>query len=88
MTKTLQNLTESNNDYAVFLPSISGFYNAFISKQQHEEYVPKDRIPVEFENGIEGMNFLNADKGYFKYKWALYSAGQLQNILLSVVNWA
>ena len=78
MTKTIQNLTESNRDYAVFLPSISGFYNAFISKQQHEEYVPKDRIPVEFENGIEGMNFLNADKGYFKYKWALYSAGHAQ----------
>ena len=78
MTKTVQNLTESNRDYAVFLPSISGFYNAFISKQQHEEYVPKDRIPVEFENGIEGMNFLNADEGYFKYKWALYSAGHAQ----------
>ena len=63
MTKTVQNLTESNRDYAVFLPSISGFYNAFISKQQHEEYVPKDRIPVEFENGIQGMLFLNADEG-------------------------
>ena len=76
--KTRKNLTESNRDYAVFLPSISGFYNTFISKQQHGEYVPKDRIPAEFENGIEGCNFLNADKGYFNYKWSLYSAGHAQ----------
>jgi len=66
--KTRKNLTESNKDYAVFLPSISGFYNTFISKQQHGEYVPKDRIPAEFEHGVEGCNFLNADKGYFNYK--------------------
>ena len=45
--KTRKNLTESNKDYAVFLPSISGFYNTFISKQRVEEYVPKNRIPVE-----------------------------------------
>ena len=29
--KSRKNLTESNRDYAVFLPSISGFYNTFIS---------------------------------------------------------
>ena len=76
--KTRKNLTESNKDYAVFLPSISGFYNTFISKQRVEEYVPKNRIPVEFENGIEGCNFLNEDQAYFNYKWSLYSAGHAQ----------
>ena len=76
--KTRKNLTKSNKDYAVFLPSISGFYNTFISKQQHEEYVPNDRIPTEFENGIEGCNFLNKDQAYFDYKWSLYSAGHAQ----------
>lgn len=76
--KTQVDLDPRNKDYAVFLPSISGFYNTFISKQQHEEFVPKDRIPVEFENGIEGMNFLNKEKAYFHYSHALYSAGHAQ----------
>ena len=76
--KSRKNLTESNKDYAVFLPSISGFYNTFISKQRVEEYVPNDRIPTEFENGIEGCNFLNKDQAYFDYKWSLYSAGHAQ----------
>ena len=76
--KSRKNLTESNKDYAVFLPSISGFYNTFISKQRVEEYVPNNRIPTEFENGIEGCNFLNKDQAYFDYKWSLYSAGHAQ----------
>ena len=82
--KTRKNLTESNKDYAVFLPSISGFYNTFISKQQHEEYVPNDRIPAEFENGIErdllaeytvnlGRSALSGDSGMF-YDGLVYSA--------------
>ena len=73
------NLTERNKDYAVFLPSISGFYQTFISKQQETgDYVPQDRIPAEFENGIEGCNFLNKEQAYYDYKWALYSAGHAQ----------
>jgi len=31
------NLTETQNDYAVFLPSISGFYATFIGKQRYSE---------------------------------------------------
>lgn len=76
--KTRVDLDPRNKDYAIFLPSISGFYNTFISKQQQEEYVPHNRIPAEFEHGIEGMNFLNKEKAYFHYSHALYSAGHAQ----------
>jgi hypothetical protein len=76
--KTRVDLWERNKDYAVFLPSISSFYNAYVSKQHHGEYVSKDRIPAEFENGIEGMNFLNKEQAYYYYPWALYSAGHAQ----------
>lgn len=76
MTKV--NLSKKNKDFAIFLPSISGFYNTFISKQQQEEYVPKERIPAGFEEGIEGCNFLNEDKAYYSYDHALYSAGHAQ----------
>lgn len=73
------NLTERNKDYAVFLPSISGFYQTHISKQQQTgDYVPQDRIPAQFDRGIEGCNFLNAEEAYFSYKWGLYSAGHAQ----------
>jgi hypothetical protein len=76
--KTRVDLDPRNKDYAIFLPSISSFYNIFISKQVAENYVPAERIPVEFENGIEGMNFLNKEEGYFHYSHALYSAGHAQ----------
>jgi hypothetical protein len=76
--KTRIDLKQRNKDYAVFLPSISGFYQTFISKQQQEEFVPLNRIPKEFENGIEGMNFLNKEQAYFYYPDALYSAGHAQ----------
>jgi hypothetical protein len=69
-----QDLTSTQNDYAVFLPSISGFYATFIGKQRYSEYVEAARIPAGL-GGMEGLNFLNADQGAFKYKWALYSAG-------------
>ena len=32
-------------------------------------------MPSGFENGIEGLNYLEPDAGYFTYKWSLYSAG-------------
>lgn len=76
--KTTVDLDPRNQDYATFLPSISGFFQTYISKQHHEEYVPASRIPAGFENGIEGMNFLNKEKAYFHYSNALYSAGHAQ----------
>ena len=76
---TRVNLTERNKDYAVFLPSISTFYNNFIAKQQADpNFVPADRIPAGFETGMEGMNFLNEKDAYYSYKWGLYSAGHAQ----------
>ena len=72
------NLTPLQKDYAVYLPAISSFYSTYIAKQRLEEFVPKDRIPKGFDRGIEGMNFLNEEQGYFTYKYALYSAGHAQ----------
>ncbi len=71
-------LTPLQKDYAVYLPAISSFYSTYIAKQRVEEFIPKDRIPKEFDRGIEGMNFLNPEQGYFYYKYGLYSAGHAQ----------
>ena len=81
MTKPYgEDLTASHKDYAVFLPAISGFYQTYVSKQQQtigtkDQFVPDDRIPKGFENGVEGLNYFNKEKGYFNYKYGLYSAG-------------
>lgn len=72
------NLTPLQQDYAVYLPAISSFYSTYVAKQRLEEFVPNDRIPTGFDRGIEGMNFLNPEQGYFTYKYALYSAGHAQ----------
>jgi hypothetical protein len=72
------NLTPLQKDYAVYLPAISSFYSTYIAKQRLEEFVSKERIPAGFDRGIEGMNFLNPEQGYFTYKYALYSAGHAQ----------
>jgi len=78
MTKQQVNLTPLQKDYAVYLPAISSFYSTYVAKQRLEEFVPKDRIPAGFDRGIEGMNFLNPEQGYFTYKYGLYSAGHAQ----------
>ena len=69
------NLTQEQKDYAIFLPAISGFFATFIGKQRREEYVEKSRIPSNFPNEVESMNWLNPSKSMFEYKWSLYSAG-------------
>jgi len=71
-------LTPLQQDSAVYLPAISSFYSTYIAKQRLEEFVPTDRIPKGFDRGIEGMNFLNPEEGYFTYKYGLYSAGHAQ----------
>jgi hypothetical protein len=72
------NLTESNKDYAVFLPSISGFYQNFISKEMNGQGIPTDRVPAGFDKGVYGCNWLDAENSYYNYKWSLYSAGHAQ----------
>lgn len=70
----IKDLTKEQKDYAVFLPSISGFYATFIGKQRYGNYVEPSRIPQHLQT-MEGLNFLNPQEGAFNYKWALYSAG-------------
>jgi hypothetical protein len=68
------NLTAKQNDYAVFLPAISGFYATFIGKQRSDSnYVDPTRMPAGLD--MEMMNWLNDQKGLFPYKWSLYSGG-------------
>ena len=69
------NLTSKQNDYAVFLPAISGFYATFIGKQRvANNYVDPARLPAGIQD-MEQMNWLNSQKALFPYKWSLYSAG-------------
>jgi len=70
-----EDLTKKQGDKALFLPAISGFYSSYVGKQRYEEHIDAARMPTRFEHGVEGLNFLNPDKGYFTYKWGLYSAG-------------
>jgi hypothetical protein len=80
------NLTAKQNDYAVFLPAISGFYATFIGKQRNEQYVD----PARFPNGLtdmEQLNWLNSNKALFPYRWSLYSGGHA-NLDLSKQDWS
>ena len=70
-----KNLTAAQNDYAYFLPAVSGFYSTFVGKQRYGNYVDPARIPTSFKNGVETLNFLDPDKGAFYYDHCLYSAG-------------
>lgn len=73
------NLTAKQKDYAIFLPALSGFYATYVGKQRHDpNYVDPQRIPADFETGVEGLNWLNPDAAYFPYHWALYSAGHAE----------
>ena len=70
-----KDLTAAQQDYAHFLPALSGFYATYVGKQRYDEYVDKARIPSNFANGVETLNYLNKTDGAFQYKWTLYSAG-------------
>jgi hypothetical protein len=70
-----ENLTAVQNDYATFLPAVSSFYSTFIGKQRFGTYVDPASLPMGFTQGVEGLNFFEPEKGYFYYKWGLYSAG-------------
>lgn len=71
-----KNLTATQNDYAYFLPATSSFYGSFIGYQRHRyPYVQPSRIPQNFVNDVESLNFLDPDKGLFYFDHCLYSAG-------------
>ena len=73
-----EDLTETQKDYAHFLPALSGFYATYVGKQRFDEYVSKSRVPSNFRNGVESLNYLNPTQGQFTYKWTLYSAGHAE----------
>jgi len=69
-------LTASQNDYALFLPATSGFYAAFIGYQRNRyPYVEPARLPKNFTNDVESINYLDPKSPLLYYKWCLYSAG-------------
>lgn len=72
------NLTDSQKDYAHFLPALSGFYATYVGKQRFDNYVDPARIPSNFNNGVESLNYLDPNNGQFYYKWTLYSAGHAE----------
>ena len=83
------NLTAKQNDYAVFLPAISGFYATFVGKQRdpvNGPYVDPARLPAGIPD-MEMMNWLNDQKGLFPYKWSLYSGGHA-NLDLNKQDWS
>lgn len=80
------NLTNKQNDYAVFLPAISGFYATFIGKQRNGNYVDPARLPAGMQD-MEMLNWLNSQKGLFPYKWSLYSGGHA-NLDLNKEDWS
>ena len=63
--------------YAVYLPALSTFFAKYIGRQRYKlrGYIEDARIPKLFNNGIEGLNWLNKKEGYFYYSSFLYSAG-------------
>ena len=82
-------LTAKQNDYAVFLPAISGFYATFVGKQRdpvNGPYVDPARFPQGLTD-MEQMNWLNSSKGLFPYKWSLYSGGHA-NLDLNKPDWS
>ena len=86
---TQDNLTAKQNDYAVFLPAISGFYATFIGKQRdpvNGPYVDPARFPQGITD-MEQLNWLNDQKGLFPYKWSLYSGGHA-NLDLTKQDWS
>ncbi len=80
------NLTAKQNDYAVFLPAISGFYATFIGKQRNEHYVDPQRFPQGLTD-MEQLNWLNSNKALFPYRWSLYSGGHA-NLDLTKQDWS
>jgi len=61
------------SDQALFLPALSSFYSFQICK--YGKKIQAHRIPSSMQNGIAGLNFLDANQSYFYYPWCLYSAG-------------
>jgi hypothetical protein len=66
--------------WAVLLPAISRFFTGYIGRQRYmtRGHIPAERIRPELENGVEGFNWMNKEKGYFYYRDNLFSAGHAE----------
>jgi len=71
-----QDLTVSNKDYAVFLPSISSIYVRFVSNNFLGK---RERFPEGLARKWDDLDFLSQKTDLFNYKWALYSAGHAEH---------
>lgn len=67
----MTDFSETQKDYAIYLPAVSAVYSNHIGEQRYREFVKEDRLPFPMET----LNFLNKKEGGFYYPWALYSAG-------------
>jgi hypothetical protein len=82
MTKIDLTKRAVNNNYAYYLPAISGFYTTQLGKDLADpNYLPSDQVPKGFELGMQGTNFLDPDNSYYHYGLALYSAGHAERRL-------
>jgi hypothetical protein len=75
------NLTAKQNDYAVFLPAISGFYATFIGKQRNEPYVD----PARFLRALliwSNLTGSTPPKHFSLISWSYTLEGMLISILL------
>lgn len=72
VNKDALNLSATQNDYAVFLPSISAIYAKIVSMV---EYKMRDKLPAGLPNGLKDLDFLDPSNSLFYYPAALYSAG-------------
>lgn len=70
------------DDWAVFLPAISGFYTGMLASFEADgNYADHNRpqgLPPGLEHSWQGLDFLKDENVYFHYKNALYSAGHAQ----------
>lgn len=72
---TQDNFTAKQQDYAIFLPAISGFYATFVGRQRAtNDYVDPARFPAGLTD-MEQLNWLDSQRAMFPYRWSLYSAG-------------
>ena len=77
--------TKEQKDYAIYLPAISTFYTTHMGKYMHDECsFGSDRFAKTLPD-LEMLNFFDNQKGIFKYKWGLYSAGHANLDLTKVV---
>lgn len=68
-------LTANNNDYSVFLPSISSIYVKMLSSNLMGK---RESLPAGLKNGWDDLDFLGTKSDLFTYQWSLYSAGHAE----------